>query len=482
MSVLVNNETRLIVQGFTGREGTFHASQAIAYGTKGGRRRGRPGKGGTTHLDLPVFDTVAQAVKATGATASVIFVPPPFAADAIMEAADAGLPLVVCITEGIPALDMVKAWGVFERQEYPPHRPQLSRHHFSRTMQDRHHAPATFICRATRRVSSPAPARCHLMKRVGQLTGLGIGQSTCIGIGGDPIIGTTFLDAIQLFNEDPDTHAIVMIGEIGGNAEDDRRGLHRRAREKAGGWLHRRTIRASRSPHGPRRSYHFRRLGSGPGQDAGHGSRRYQGVRHSRRNRWRQNQGASLTSEYMSNLQRTFSIIKPDAVADGNAGNILSHLEKEGFRPVGLRMLQLSQREAEGFYAVHRERPFFSGLVKFMTEGPVIVMAPRARGRREEVARGDGRDQSRQRRRGHDPQTLRLQHRAQLHPRLRRPRNRRRRVGLLLPHDGPARSAPAPIGVCNPTGAQVPTGCLPPQSAVHSARAQIYRSVILVKL
>jgi succinyl-CoA synthetase alpha subunit len=216
MSVLVNSETRLIVQGFTGREGTFHASQAIAYGTKvvGGVT---PGKGGTTHLELPVFDTVAEAVKATGANASVIFVPPPFAADAIMEGADAGLPLVVCITEGIPALDMVKAWeflGGKNTRLIGPNCPGII-------------SPGQ--CKI-----GIMPGHIHLQghvgvvsrsgtltyEAVGQLTGLGIGQSTCIGIGGDPIIGTTFLDAIQLFNEDPDTHAIVMIGEIGGNAEE----------------------------------------------------------------------------------------------------------------------------------------------------------------------------------------------------------------------------------------------------------------------
>ena len=217
MSVLVNENTRLLVQGFTGKEGTFHATQALAYGTKvvGGIT---PGKGGTRHLDLPVFDTVAQAVKETGANATVIFVPPPFAADAIMEATDAGLALVVCITEGIPALDMVKAWQFLQGK------------------------PTRLVGPNCPGVISPGkckigimPAHIHLpghvgvvsrsgtltYEAVGQLTKLGIGQSTCIGIGGDPIIGTTFIDAIRLFNEDPDTHAIIMIGEIGGNAEED---------------------------------------------------------------------------------------------------------------------------------------------------------------------------------------------------------------------------------------------------------------------
>ena len=216
MSVLVDENTRLIVQGFTGKEGTFHAQQAIAYGTKvvGGVV---PGRGGMTHLDLPVFDTVDQAVRATGANASVIFVPPPYAADAIMEAAEAGVPLVVAITEGIPALDMVKVWAFLQGR------------------------PTRLVGPNCPGAISPGkckigimPGHIHLQghvgvvsrsgtltyEAVGQLTGLGIGQSTCIGIGGDPIIGTTFLDALKLFNEDPGTHAIVMIGEIGGNAEE----------------------------------------------------------------------------------------------------------------------------------------------------------------------------------------------------------------------------------------------------------------------
>jgi succinyl-CoA synthetase alpha subunit len=216
MSVLVDRNTRLIVQGFTGREGTFHAQQAIAYGTHvvGGVT---PGKGGTKHLDLPVFDTVEQAVKETGANATVIFVPPSFAGDAIMEAADAGLALAVCISEGIPTLDMVKAWQFLKGKNsrlIGPNCPGII-------------SPGK--CKI-----GIMPGHIHLeghvgvvsrsgtltYEAVGQLTKLGIGQSTCIGIGGDPIIGTTFLDALQLFNEDPDTHAIVMIGEIGGNAEE----------------------------------------------------------------------------------------------------------------------------------------------------------------------------------------------------------------------------------------------------------------------
>jgi succinyl-CoA synthetase alpha subunit len=216
MSVLVDRNTRLIVQGFTGKEGTFHAQQAIAYGTRvmGGVS---PGKGGSKHLDLPVFDTVAQAAEATGANASVIFVPPPFAADAIMEAAEAGIPLVVCITEGIPTLDMVRVWGYLKGRStrlIGPNCPGI----ISPGKCKIGIMPGAIHREGAVGVVSRSGTLTY--EAVGQLTSLGIGQSTCIGIGGDPIIGTNFVDALALFNADAETHAIVMIGEIGGNAEE----------------------------------------------------------------------------------------------------------------------------------------------------------------------------------------------------------------------------------------------------------------------
>src|SRR5215813_10881266 len=217
MSVLIDKKTRLIVQGLTGKEGTFHAKQAQAYHTNvvGGVT---PGKGGTDHEGIPVFNTVAEAVRETGANASIIYVPPAFAADAAMEAADAALPLVVCITEGIPALDMVRAY------EY---------------LRDK---PTRLIGPNCPGVISPGkcklgimPARIHTPGNIGivsrsgtltyeavhQISELGMGQSTAIGIGGDPVIGTTFVDVLALFEQDRDTTAVVMIGEIGGTAEEE---------------------------------------------------------------------------------------------------------------------------------------------------------------------------------------------------------------------------------------------------------------------
>lgn len=217
MSVLVGNDTRLVVQGFTGSEGTFHAEQMIEYGTNvvGGVT---PDKGGQKHLGLPVFNTVADAVESEGANTSVIFVPPPFAADAISEAAFAGIKVIICITEGIPVADMIKAKQI------------VSSH------------GATLIGPNCPGVITPGEAKIGIMpamifepgniglisrsgtltyEAVDQLTKAGLGQSTAIGIGGDPVIGTNHLDAVKLFQEDPDTEAIVLIGEIGGTAEEE---------------------------------------------------------------------------------------------------------------------------------------------------------------------------------------------------------------------------------------------------------------------
>ena len=305
MSILVDKNTRLIVQGITGREGPFHTGQMLAYGTKvvAGVT---PGKGGQEVTACPSSTRSREAVEATGANASIIFVPPAFAAEAMLEAADNGIELIVCITEGIPVQDMIETVQYVQQRGVRLIGPNCPGLITAGPGAGRHHARPHLQAGAR----GPGVPQRHADVRSGRrLTGRGIGQSTCVGIGGDPIIGTRFIDVLQMFEEDPQTEVVVMIGEIGGSDEEEA-AEYIKADEDARRQLHLRPHRAARQAHGPRGRHHLRRPGHRAVESGRAGGGRRAGGQHHQRNRGRSGRAFA---------ERKSSKEDPDPGADGPA-------------------------------------------------------------------------------------------------------------------------------------------------------------------